>query len=470
MMQNNLGLIYQELGIRTAGEESAQLLAQAVEAHRMALTVYTREHLPQQWAMTQNNLGNALQNQGTRTSGEAGVRLLAEAVEAYRQALTMRTREQLPQDWATTQNNLGNALQNQGNRTSGEAGVRLLAEAVEAYRQALVVRTREQLPIQWAATQNNLGSALQHQGIRMGDEAGIRLLLDAVETYRQALTVRTRDQLPQDWAATQNNLGAALQELGTRADDDTAGADLLSQAVAAYRKALQVYTREHLPQSWAMTQNNLGNALKAQGIRMDGDEGVKLLTEAEAVYRKALEVRTPEALPKQWAETLQNLSQLYHEVVFNFPEAFALNQQLLNRHIDDLSAQCDFAEKHFTTGRFAECEQRIAALLANSQVEPSEKTALCAIAVANLLTLDKRKQVPTQLDTLQTTIASQPDSFKVGWSFEGTKHFISQNEKLAPYHAWLLQLVQALEIKEGREAILAELQEVREKFKTAAGR
>ncbi|MBL8150154.1 MAG: hypothetical protein JNN15_09530, partial [Blastocatellia bacterium] len=34
------------------------------------------------------------------------VKLLAEAVEAYKQALSVRTKEELPQQWATTQNNL----------------------------------------------------------------------------------------------------------------------------------------------------------------------------------------------------------------------------------------------------------------------------------------------------------------------------------------------------------------------------
>ena len=39
--------------------------------------------------------------------GPEGLRRLSEAVEAYRQALTVRTRDDLPQDWARTQNNLG---------------------------------------------------------------------------------------------------------------------------------------------------------------------------------------------------------------------------------------------------------------------------------------------------------------------------------------------------------------------------
>ena len=48
--------------------------------------------------------------------------ILAQAVAAYREALTVRTRESLPQDWATTQNNLGAALEEQGIRTASEAG------------------------------------------------------------------------------------------------------------------------------------------------------------------------------------------------------------------------------------------------------------------------------------------------------------------------------------------------------------
>ena len=48
----------------------------------------------------------------------------------------------------------------------------------------------------------------------MGGPEGLQRLSEAVEAYRQALIVRTRDDLPQDWAVTQNNLGNALQFLG----------------------------------------------------------------------------------------------------------------------------------------------------------------------------------------------------------------------------------------------------------------
>ena len=75
---------------------------------------------------------------------------------------------------------------------------------------------------------------------------------------------------------TQNNLGIALKEQAIRSEG-AQGTELLSQAVAAYRSALEVHTREQLPQDWARTQNNLGIALKEQAIRSEGAKARELL-------------------------------------------------------------------------------------------------------------------------------------------------------------------------------------------------
>ena len=56
---------------------------------------------------------------------------------------------------------------------------------------------------------------------------------------------------------TQNNLGIALHTLGER----EAGTAQLIEAVAAFRNALLVYTRERVPVNWAMTQKNLERAV-----------------------------------------------------------------------------------------------------------------------------------------------------------------------------------------------------------------
>ena len=101
--------------------------------------------------MTQTNLGNTLRNLGDR---ETGTKRLEQAVNAHRAALQVYTRESAPFDWAAAQNNLGNALSFLGER---EDGTERLKEAVDAFQETLRVHTRESAPFDWAATQNNLG-------------------------------------------------------------------------------------------------------------------------------------------------------------------------------------------------------------------------------------------------------------------------------------------------------------------------
>jgi hypothetical protein len=78
--------------------------------------------------------------------------------------------------------------------------------------------------------------------------------------------------------------------------------------VAAYRAALEEWTRERGPLQWAMTQNNLGAALQTLGERESGTARLEQrLEEAVAVYRAALEERTRERVPLQWAASFGNL-------------------------------------------------------------------------------------------------------------------------------------------------------------------
>ena len=114
--------------------------------------------------MTQNNLGNALVREAERSGGGEATKLLAQAVDAYRAALEVFTKADLPQAWATTESDLGIALQDQGERSGGAEGAKLLAQAVDAYRAVLEVRTKADLPQDWARTQYSLGSVLLRQG------------------------------------------------------------------------------------------------------------------------------------------------------------------------------------------------------------------------------------------------------------------------------------------------------------------
>jgi tetratricopeptide (TPR) repeat protein len=131
-------------------------------------------------------------------------------------------------------------------------------------------------------------------------ERGTARLEEAVEAYRGALKERTRERVPLGWAMTQNNLGDALERLGER----ESGTGKLEEAVTAYRAALKEWTRERVPLDWAGTQNNLGIALASLGER---ESGTETLQQAVDAYREALKEWTPEAAPYWHNIARQNL-------------------------------------------------------------------------------------------------------------------------------------------------------------------
>ena len=245
----------------------------AIELSRLVLT---RAQGPDQRGAGQNNLGAALTTLGERESSTA---LLEQAVAAYRAALTEWTQDRVPLDWAMTQNNLGNALKALGERESGTVR---LEEAVAAYRAALTERTRDRVPLDWAMTQNNLGNALRALGEL---ESNTPRLEQAVAAYRAALTERTRDRVPLDWAMTQNNLGNALAALG----ELESGTAQLEQAMEAFQAGLIEFVQDRVPLHWARSQFNLSTVEIAF---FDKTAGPAHLDRAEQHVRAALEVFT----------------------------------------------------------------------------------------------------------------------------------------------------------------------------------
>jgi tetratricopeptide (TPR) repeat protein len=140
------------------------------------------------------------------------------------------------------------------------------------------------------------GDNLYDQGNEFGDNTALG---EAIVAYRDALVECTRKRVPLDWAMTQNNLGNALSTLGER--ESSIGR--LEEAIAAYRAALEVRSRGRVL-DWAATQNNLGIALSTLGER---ESGIARLEEAVATYRAALEELSRERVPLDWAATQNNL-------------------------------------------------------------------------------------------------------------------------------------------------------------------
>ena len=81
----------------------------------------------------------------------------------------------------------------------------------------------------------------------------------------------------------------------------------LREAVTAFHPALQVRTREAAPMDWAMTQNNLGIALRWLG---ELEANPRHVGSAEAAFTECLSARPEEAAPFLWATTQWNLADL----------------------------------------------------------------------------------------------------------------------------------------------------------------
>ncbi len=206
-------------------------------------------------------------------------------------------------EYADRRNQYRSKLYNHGLRYGGPG----LPRAADMIRPAIAALKDRAHQREWAAYTQNLANALAVQGTRTPGAAGADLLAQAVTAYRDALTVRTRDADPLNWAMTMQNLATALADQGTRTPG-AAGADLLAQAVTAYRDALTVRTRDAHPLDWARTMQNLAIALRAKGTRTPGAAGADLLARAVTTYRDALTVTIRNAHPLDWAMTMQNLA------------------------------------------------------------------------------------------------------------------------------------------------------------------
>ncbi len=170
------------------------------------------------------------------------------------------------------------------------------AEAARLYEEAADLLPTTDVHGRWANLLRAAGRYTDH-GRDFADNAA---LVRAIDVYEHASTLNQRATRPFEWAMTQNNLGDALATLGER----ESGIEHLEQAVAAYRDALSEWTRESIPMLWAVTQYNLGNALRALGQRESGNESLEQAVDA---YRLALEEWSRDRHPLDWAMTQSDL-------------------------------------------------------------------------------------------------------------------------------------------------------------------
>jgi hypothetical protein len=226
---------------------------------------------------------------------------------------------------------------------------------------------------------------------------------------------------------------------------------------------LTVFTRDTLPHHWATSQNNLGGTLGDQGVRASGSDALSLLAQAVEAHRAALTVFTRDTLPQDWARTLSALDTLHrfnHEELFDFAAAFKTAE--LRAQVSPDNA-LDFAETHFTTGRFDECIDRAKALQQQLDADVDQAASAAAMRVLEILALgglDRVAEADERLGELIKFVSDQDDGFRLGWTWRGTRHFIETGGQpaLAQHRSPMLALLDAVE---GEDALVSRLRAIR---------
>ena len=216
------------------------------------------------------------------------VRQLHDAVTLYRRALAL-----LPGGFtllaARIQAREGTALQ-----ALPGGGVQALLDARQRYEQARPELLAHGLPEEAAELDMNLGLVEQslagaHQG----------RIVDAIAHYHRALKVFSKQVWPREFAILHNNL--AIAYLSIPASDERARMRE-ALAVQSFEEVLSLLTLVDHPSEYAMTQNNLGNALQYAPT----SHPVANLLRAVEAYDEALKVRTARDMPVEYANTVSN--------------------------------------------------------------------------------------------------------------------------------------------------------------------
>ena len=152
----------------------------------------------------------------------------------------------------------------------------------------------------------------------------------AVQYYSEALKFLTRDEFPAQYAMTQNNLGNALRDLPVTTPDEHG--ENVRKAIACYEAALEIYKKDEYPVQYAMTQNNLGLAY-TDLPSATAEERAENVRRAIVCYEAALEIYKKDEYPQFYCQTAANLGMALVDVdkskaCYWLKEAYALRQFL----------------------------------------------------------------------------------------------------------------------------------------------
>jgi tetratricopeptide (TPR) repeat protein len=227
---------------------------------------------------------------------------LRDAVKLYETALELAPVEAAALR-ARIQARLGTALQ-----ALPDGGVASLQRAQDCFSAAITTLQHLGKPEEVAEAELNLGLVLQ----ALSGEHRARIT-DAIAAYHRALRTFDRERFPQEYAVLHNNLAICYLQMPV---SDERGRMREALAVQSFEEVLKVINLIDHPSEYAMINNNLGNALQYASSSHVLENNLRALS----AYDEALRVRNPRDTPLEYANTIANKANVLRALV---PDATA---------------------------------------------------------------------------------------------------------------------------------------------------
>ncbi|MBO6918515.1 MAG: hypothetical protein JJ858_08800 [Rhizobiaceae bacterium] len=200
---------------------------------------------------------------------------LLEAIETYKTAIEILDAETSPMIWADSNSKLGDAYRSLAygryNQNKPEEGAQLYNDAIVAFKNALEVFNKEDYPAEWATAQRALGQVNANSDTYNaieGKALNAARLTEAANAFKAAMEVFTQDTDPVSWAGLQFQLGDIYSTLHQR----QGGTLWLEKSVLAHKNVLEVLKEEDNPSVWAQVQYFIGNGLVELGAAVKNKE------------------------------------------------------------------------------------------------------------------------------------------------------------------------------------------------------
>lgn len=462
-----LGDALQKLAIekRNSPEELPHLLG-AIDAYEQALA----EIAPDGRAEIQKSLAETLFVLGAKETDDAKARVshYERAIKNFEACLSRSTMDAEPESWAGIQVILGRLLAHNSLLAELPLSADLTERSAAAYLSALSVRTQTDAPDTWAEIQTALALVLEAHGKRVDGPDGKTWFTRAAKALEESLKVYTRESHPDHWWLTQFKLGQVLSDEGFRSTGDEAK-EIYARSAAAFELASQASDRNAAPAVWAEIEWRWGEAEINQGFWSGGESGLESIKSAlvhfraaETYYVKTRDIADWERNQQRIADALvrianfttppdlalwqapvavygqlrahdpgnrhyyQRLAWLNHEVLNNFAAAFVLHESWNASNPEDNVARLDFAEAHFTTGRFEECVELAKQMQAWTveSGQPGEHIAMRILEILALSGLGDTAAASERLEALRAHLSDGAETFNLEWSWIGSRRYL----------------------------------------------